>query len=354
MTDYLIIKDPSSLDKNKWINFVQSHPHGNIFQLPEMFTLYKSTYGNQPVFLGCLDNAGALSGLIVGVIQGSKLPLVHSFTARCIIWGGPLVEDNSAIITELLLYELNKLFSKKTVYIEFRNLWDVTELKRSFINMNYQYEDHLNVLINLKKGKDLLWEGMHATRKKQIRRSNNRGCYVEVRDSLDQISLHKCFILLERTYKGAGLPFPAEIFFQNAFDQLKDKLIIKVFCAKFEGEIIAFRFVLAYKDVLYDWYAAGDRNHHDKYANDLLPWEILIWGIENNYSIFDFGGAGKPNKKYGVRDYKMKFGGELVNYGRYNKINKPIIFQLGEKALKTFQYFKSISKQKKYAPKASV
>ena len=31
----------------------------------------------------------------------------------------------------------------------------------------------------------------------------------------------------------------------------------------------------------------------------------------------DFGGAGKPDEPYGVRTFKAKYGGELVNYGRY-------------------------------------
>ena len=36
-----------------------------------------------------------------------------------------------------------------------------------------------------------------------------------------------------------------------------------------------------------------------------------------------FGGAGKPDKPYGVRDYKLKFGGQLVNWGRFEKVHKP-------------------------------
>jgi len=31
---------------------------------------------------------------------------------------------------------------------------------------------------------------------------------------------------------------------------------------------------------------------------------------------FDFGGAGHPDDDHGVRDFKAKFGGELVDYGR--------------------------------------
>ena len=334
----------SVINKKAWTDFVIHHPNGNIFHIPEMINIYKKTPGYKPVFLACLDNSENIQGLVVGVIQGAISRLLRPFTARCIIWGGPLVINNSEIVTELLLKELEAIVSKETVYIQFRNLWNVKKLKPVFLKNNYQYDDHLDILIDLKKGEDLLWQKLHENRKKQIRRSIKRGCTVEIRDSLDTEILHKCYILLKETYNSIGLPYPAETFFQNAFQDFAIKKYIKVFLAVHNGEIIAFRFILTFKEMIYDWYAASDKNHHDKYANDLLPWEILRWGIANEYSVFDFGGAGKPNEKYGVRDYKVKFGGELVNYGRYNKINKPLVFRFGKRALKTLQIINSLIK----------
>ena len=35
---------------------------------------------------------------------------------------------------------------------------------------------------------------------------------------------------------------------------------------------------------------------------------------------YDFGGAGWPDEEYGPRDFKAKFGGDLVCYGRYRRI----------------------------------
>ena len=33
-------------------------------------------------------------------------------------------------------------------------------------------------------------------------------------------------------------------------------------------------------------------------------------------------GLGKPQDKYGVRDFKLRFGNNLVNYGRFGRRNK--------------------------------
>ena len=61
--------------------------------------------------------------------------------------------------------------------------------------------------------------------------------------------------------------------------------------------------------------------HFIKNIQIMIPWEVFKWGKKNDFSIFDFGGAGKPNIPCGVRDYK-KVWGDFVNYGRFNNIHK--------------------------------
>ena len=92
---------------------------------------------------------------------------------------------------------------------------------------------------------------------------------------------------------------------------------VKVFVVEIEGTIIGTRVELCFKDLVYDWYAGADDNYKNHYPNDVLPYSILIWGKENGFKSFDFGGAGKPDVPYGVRDHKLKFGGQMVEYGRF-------------------------------------
>jgi lipid II:glycine glycyltransferase (peptidoglycan interpeptide bridge formation enzyme) len=63
----------------------------------------------------------------------------------------------------------------------------------------------------------------------------------------------------------------------------------------------------------------------------------MEWGHNNGYEKFDFGGAGKPDEEYGVRDYKLKFGGELVNWGRFQKVHKPFLMRVGKLGFKIWQ-----------------
>ena len=41
-------------------------------------------------------------------------------------------------------------------------------------------------------------------------------------------------------------------------------------------------------------------------------------------------GAGKPDDGgYGVRDFKLKFGGELFEYGRFKHISSKFLYSIG-------------------------
>ena len=63
----------------------------------------------------------------------------------------------------------------------------------------------------------------------------------------------------------------------------------------------------------------------------------MRWGAENGCHTFDFGGAGKPNKEYGVREFKRQFGGALVNYGRCKKIHSPLKVKIAEKGFEVYR-----------------
>ena len=53
-------------------------------------------------------------------------------------------------------------------------------------------------------------------------------------------------------------------------------------------------------------------------------------------------GVGKPDQEYGVRDFKARFGGELVNYGRLTRINNPFLYSLAEFGYNVLALLKNI------------
>jgi len=332
---YKVITEHKNIDINNWSNFVENHPNGNVFQTQEMYEVYKYPKHWNPVVLVVEEDGGKIVGSLLAVIQSERSGIVGKFSARSIVWGGPLIENNNLDVLDLILKEYNRLLKNEAIYSQFRNLWEVSEFNKIFHKFGYEHKEHLNILIDLKKTEDGLWKEVHSKRRNEIRRAIKEGVVVKELHSEKDVELS--YQILREIYQRAKLPFAEFTFFLNAYKILKKNNLIKFFGAYYENELIGTMYILCYKNRMYDWYAGSYNKFYNKYPNDLLPWEVFKNGKLNNFEIFDFGGAGKPGVPYGVRDYKKKFGGEFVNFGRYEKIHNEVLYKIGKAGLKLYK-----------------
>lgn len=337
MDNCTIITNSNSIDKNKWSDFVYNHPNGNIFQTPEMYEVYQKTKNYEPIFINIIENNNIVA-IMLAVIQKENFGILGALTARSIIWGGPLVKNNNPGILDVILKKYNKIISRKAVYTQFRNFWDWNGCKEIFRQNGFEYEDHLNIIHDLRISVDDMLMNMHKGRRKNIRRAKRKS--VEFREIENLNGIEEALTIIKQTYIRVKLPLPDESLFFNVFNFFVKRDIAKFFVAVVRDKIIGARFVFCYKDLVYDWYAGSSNDHSDKYPNDFLPWKVMEWGHNNGYKKFDFGGAGKPEKEYGVRDYKLKFGGKLVNWGRFEKVHNSLLFKIGKIGLELFKRLK--------------
>lgn len=301
--------------------------------------MYSLTTGYTPLFIAVTNDNGEILGTILALIQKEKY--AGMFSARSIIWGGPLIKGSNIEILDSILKEYNKQVKGNAIYSQFRNLWEWSkEEKEVFERNGYGYEAHLDIHNYLNQPAPELLMSMHQGRRKNIRRAER--IPLEFGEINTRSDFEICISLIEQTYKKVKLPCPDNSFFINAENILKLNGSFKKFAAKYKNEIIACRFVLCYNKLIYDWYAGANDAHLDKYPNDFLPWKIMEWGIIHGYDIFDFGGAGKPNVQYGVRDFKLKFGGTVVNFGRFEKIHNYPLFLIGKTGLNFYKIIKRV------------
>lgn len=334
---YKLLTEIDKINRKKWSDFVFNHPDGNIFQSPEMHEVYEKTEKYEPVFLAVKEN-NDIFGILLAVIQKEHSGFIGKFSSRSIIWGGPLLKDNNEKVLDLLLKEYNRKIKKKAIYSQFRNLWNWGDLRKSFEINGFTFEDHLDIFFDLNYSEEDLLMQMHKQRRHNVRRAKNKGTVFTEITNIDGIK--QSYQLVKETYKRVKLPVGDEDFFLTAFEVLYQKKMARFFGAYHLDKLIGVRVVLCYKDLVYDWYAGSSYKDTNKYPNDFLPWEIMLWSKNNGYKVFDFGGAGKPGVPYGVRNYKKKFGGEFVNYGRFEFIHKPILMKIGKVGLKIWKKLK--------------
>ena len=329
----------SKIDRKQWSDFVFNHPKGNIFQTPEMFDVFTAAKNNQPVLTAVINGDNEILGILATVIQREYAGFLGEFTCRSIIRGEPLILNDNPDVLDFILREYNKVIHKRAVYTQSRNLWEQeNEFIACFEKNGFMYEEHLDVMIDLKLSENDLKQRMHKERRHNIRRAINKGTILK--ELKEPKEIEEGIKLIQETYSRIKLPLAHPSLFKAAYNILFPRKMIRYFAAFNHEKIIGIRIVLPYKDLVYDWYAGSSYKDNNKYPNDFLPWEMILWSKRNGYNVFDFGGAGKPEVPYGVRDYKLKFGGQLVNYGRYAKIHKPILMKLGKLSLKLWRKFK--------------
>ena len=215
----------------------------------------------------------------------------------------------------LLLQTYVQRVNGTPLFTELRNLSDLQAAQPTLCARDFVYEDHLNYLIDLRPGPEAVLQNIGRHTRKHIRRGLRRG-EVEVQEVQEREQVSVFYKILYRTYQAARVPLGDLSLFQAAFDLLYPKNMVRFTLAYVDQTPVAASVELLYKDIMYGWYGGVDRAYGSYRPNELLTWPILRWGAENGYNVYDFGGAGKPDEEYGVRDFKAKFGGSLVNYGR--------------------------------------
>jgi len=327
-----------SLPYDQWVKFVDEHPDGNIFHTPYMMDVFKNVDKHYPKLYATIDerNGGILSLLLC--VQVSVLgEYTGRFTSRSIIYGGILSADgadgNDSVIP--LINNYNTSVKGKVLFTEIRNMSFPQELREKFERCGYRYEGYLNYLIDLRKPLEEIFRSFSSSCRRNIRKSERNGVLIEEITSKDKVKVF--YALLKKTYSKARIPFADFSLFASAFDKLYSRDMAKFFLAKSGDQYIAGRVILLFKGKIFDWYAGSDHDYSNFYPNEMLVWRILKWGSQNGFHTFDFGGAGRPEEKYGVRDFKERFRGDVVNYGRYIRVFSPALFKVANKVYQIYR-----------------
>ena len=326
----------NEINRAQWSSFVQQHHKGNVFQTPEMYDVYMQTPGYTPQVLGLVHDK-QLIGLLLWVVIREK-GIKSKFSARSIIQGAPLVKDDKPEYMEALLEAYEKQRDKKVIYTQIRNHFEMLTMNDVFQKYGYRFKSHLNFIISL-DSIDAVWNRIGKGRIKQIKKAEKNGLYVDVYGpgKVNDDCLNLGYDIIKSVYQHAKLPL---VGIEQVHAMNRQELLVLFVVRDVAGNMLGCRFGLLYNNSIYGWYAGSYSKYYSLYPNDILIWETLKWGIENGYTIFDYGGAGEPNKPYGVRAFKQQMGGVLVNHGRYEKIHRHFMYMIGVFGMKILKLLK--------------
>jgi predicted N-acyltransferase len=305
-----------------------------------MAAFYRATGSHEPLVISAFGKTGGMEGVLSGVIVRDGSGLKRRVSARAVVFGGPLVAggaDHEKTATALLA-ELDKLAGRKAIFVQFRNLYDMSQLAGAFLKSHYRFEEHLDIHIDLGRTEEALWKEISRRKRTYINNAARDGITVKKLNNDDP--LQEIHSILAEVYHRIRLPLPGLSFFEAARKNLSPAGMYHEFGVMHENRILAVMFLLSYKSTVYNWYAGSRRDFSSYHPNEILHWDIIRWGRQNGFTLFDMGGAGKPGKPYGVRNFKEKFGGATVNYGRFEKVYNPLMMKMAITGFRAWQTFR--------------
>lgn len=329
------------LENTIWRRYVEQNPLGNIFHTPEMYQVFAHTKNCQPSLWATVDEHGEPLALMLPVQITLMNGPMRLLTSRAVAYGSVLynADRRGELALAQLLQRYKQTIGRTLLFTELRNLENLTPVQPTLGDCGFTHEDHLNYLIDLREPKPDIWQRISSRTRSYIRSGKKRQelCIREV-DTPQE--LRECYELLQKTYANARIPLADFSLFETLYAVLRPHQMAR-FTSVYLGKTpIATSVDLLFKGVIYYWYGGMDREFSSHHATELLRWHVIEWGIDNGYHTFDFGGAGKPNEVYGVRDFKAKFGGDLVNLGRSTYVHSPLMLNLSKKGYELYRRLK--------------
>lgn len=296
-----------------WNVQILKNPLGNIFNSKEYAEFARLQFGWKPIFCRIFDSTGnaILHVVLFEYTPGiEKIPtFLHGITKKVknsLRWYyGPISSSQEAI--SFFFSHLKEM--QKTVY----------GTTHPFSSLYYSYFKKTlwsTFLIDLAKSKNELYSNLskHNARK-NIERSIERGVIVE---KIENDSIEKYEKLLDEYRESMNL---TELNSREIPDmwRILRPAGFSGFIAKKDGMPIGGLLFSSFNNYINEWGVA--RSMVDKneklYAQDLIKWKIIEWGVENNMNWYDLSGA-NPNptteKEKGILEYKKKWGGIQKNY----------------------------------------
>jgi serine/alanine adding enzyme len=257
------------------------------------------------------------------------------FTSRVVIIGEPA---SLKLWTTELSKRADWQFEKQTggscIYSELRLIGPprfpdlIAILPFSFI------QNYLNILVDTSISSQVLFSRISASKRRQVLSSIKAGA--TVRPALSEEEVKTFYKITSDLYrKKIKKPLiPEDVFLRFFRNKNAGEVLLVLYDNKIVGGMLCPFYA---KEEMYEWYIAGldaEMKKHKVYPSVLVTWEAIRYASENGFRQFNFMGAGKQDQPYGVRDFKMRFGGKLVEAPRLIFVHKPFLYKLGKLALR--------------------
>ena len=312
MTQLLTYPD---IDPQQWQELVDSSPYATWFQTKEAYEFYAA-------------NPEEMTPFAIGVEASPKSspkgkdfyePTPNPFNQPIL---NPSLKGRTLDSTKQSPFPSGRAGVGLPIYIETRNFHDYSRWKEVFQNAGFAYQPHYDIHVHCNAAHQI-----SEQRIRQVKKALKNG--VEIVLATSEQEIRDWYQILSRLYRTkVRTPLWSEAFFLHFYRSGVGKYLLVKYQDKVIGGMMC---PILNNKAIYEWYVCGlDEEYRELYPSVMATYAAIEYAKTNALPLFDFMGAGKPNVPYGVRDFKMEFGGELVEHGRFLCVRKPLLYEIGK------------------------
>ncbi len=270
-----VVRSPQESDWPAWDEFVLGHELGTPFHLTAWRRTIESTFGYRPYYLMASEGT-RISGvlplfLVKNVILGRVL-----ISSPFAVYGGVLADSEEA--KTALRREVESLaVSLGVEYVELRNAWPEQRLGFHFVTRYVTFTQEIGP-----DGEKIL-AGIPRKVRYMVRKSLQSGFSMK-QERTDITAFER---LYSRSLRRLGTPAFPRGYFHRLLQEFRGSVDIREVSR--EGEVTAAVLSFYFRDQVLPYYGASDPRCHSAAPNNFMYYELMRWGGENGYRVFDFG-----------------------------------------------------------------
>lgn len=303
-------------------------PGKNLFHSVELFHILERATGFVPRMVVAYEEDVPIGKLLCANRR------IFSWTdiyQKAIIYGNGEYFNTSRkpdeIFAEILPY-LSAQLSDKVFFIEFRNLEEPLFAYRYFRQNRYFPVRWLRVQNSIHH--EMIDKWMSTKRRKHIQQGLDNGAELGIVETEEELRVF--FRMLKHFYQSKVSRYLPDLnFFFSLFTYKTEKQLAEIFTVKYKEKIIGGAVCFFSDSTAYLVLVGGMRKSYPTlYPNVLAVWNAMNYAREHGYRHFEFMNAGLPFKKFGYRDFILRFGGKQLGTRRWfrmrwNWLNKLFI-----------------------------
>lgn len=280
----------SEEDRERWDQFVISHPEGTNYHRWSWKHVFQEVFGWPAIYL-LAEEGGVVRGILPLIRQ--KCLWRSYLSSMPHLKGGGIVADGPEVENLLLASAIQAARRTNAHCLELRHL---TERALPLVPR----QDKVGAVLPIEKDSEERLRRLEKKTRNLVRKSLSFGMTAEFGGSALLTEFYKVY---RHNMRDLGSPCYSRHFFSEIHNRFPDETRI---CVVRQGhETVAGAFLLGFRRILEVAWASSYRKFLPLKPNMFLYWSVLTFAAEQGYEFLDFG---RSSRGSGAYEFKLQWG----------------------------------------------